>query len=294
MSSPAGEDTSIWAGLLDCDFRQRYVDCGGVRTRILESGSGPPLVLLHGTGGHAEAFIRNLASLSRDFHVIAYDMVGHGFSEKPDHPYTLDTYCDHLLAVLDALGIERAHLSGESLGGWVAAWFARHHPGRLDRLVLAVPGNVTSKPETMRKIRESTLDAVRNASSTTVRARLEWLFAPGNRWMVTDELVDLRLRIYTQPGATQAVEHVLALQDPTIRERYAWTQEWCSQIKAPTLIVWTSDDPTGTLDEGRLLEKWIGGSRLVSIDAAGHWPQWEQPQEFEALHREFLLAKGDA
>lgn len=281
---------TLWAELLDVPFRQRFVDVDGVRTRVIEAGSGPPLVMLHGTGGHAEAYLRNLRGLSRHFRVVLYDLVGHGFSDGPDHPYTLDVYSAHLAALLDALGLDRVHLSGESLGGWVAAWFASQRPQRVDRLVLTTPGNVTAKPETMRVIRESTLRAVVEASPDTVRPRLEWLFAPGNRHLVSDELVAVRLAIYSRPGAERTIRNVLVLQDPAVRARYGWNADWTGRITAPTLIVWTSDDPTGTEDEGRLLAGWIAGSRMVTIEGAGHWPQWERPEEFERLHREFLLA----
>jgi 2-hydroxy-6-oxonona-2,4-dienedioate hydrolase len=281
---------AIWPQLMDCGFQQRFIDAAGIRTRVIEAGDGPALVLLHGTGGHAECYLRNLGSLAAGYRVIAYDMVGHGFSAKPDHPYTLDVYVEHLRALLDALGIDHCHLSGESLGGWVAAWFAQAHPGRVDRLILTTPGNVTSKPDTMRVIRDSTLRAVAEASTETVRARLEWLFAPSTRHLVSDELVAIRLAIYTQPGAEQAMRNVLVLQDPEVRARWAWDAEWTGRIIAPTLIIWTSDDPTGARAEGELLAGWIPGARLVDIDGAGHWPQWERPDEFDRLHREFLDA----
>jgi 2-hydroxy-6-oxonona-2,4-dienedioate hydrolase len=283
-----GRAPAIWTQLMTTSFAQRFVDVDGVRTRVVEAGEGEPLVLLHGTGGHAEAYSRNIATLSRRFHVIAYDMVGHGFSDKPDRPYTLDVYAAQLEGLLDALGFAKAHLSGESLGGWVAAWFAARRPERVDRLVLSTPGNIIGKPETMRVIRESTMRAVAEASPETVRARLEWLFAPQNRHLVTDELVDVRLAIYSLPGAEQAMRNVLVLQDPEVRARYGWDPDWVSRISAPTLIVWTSDDPTGTYDEGELLAGWIAGSRLVNIDGAGHWPQWEVPEIFDRLHVEFL------
>jgi len=279
---------AIWPQLMTIGFTQRFVDVGGVSTRIIEAGDGEPLILLHGTGGHAEAYLRNLASLSRRYRVIAYDMVGHGFSDKPDYPYTLDVYAVQLEGLLDALGFERAHLSGESLGGWVAAWFAARHPDRVGKLVLTTPGNVVSKPETMRVIRESTMRAVAEASEETVRARLEWLFAPQTRHLVSDELVAVRLAIYTLPGAEQAMRNVLVLQDPDVRAKYGWAPEWTSRIEAPTLIIWTSDDPTGTYEEGELLASWIEGSELINIDGAGHWPQWELPETFDHLHFEFL------
>lgn len=279
---------TLWEELMRGPFALRFVDAFGVRTRVVEAGDGPPLVLLHGTGGHAEAYGRNVARLAEHFRVIAYDMVGHGFSGGREEPYTLDTYSAHLRALLDALGIDRAHLSGESLGGWVAAWFAAHDPDRVDRLVLTTPGNVTSKPETMAKIRESTMKAVTDASEASVRSRLEWLFAPGNRGMVTDELVAVRHAIYTQPDAVANMRRVLALQEPEVRARYAWDPAWCGRVAAPTLIMWTSDDPTGAVSEGELLAQWIPGSRLVVVEDAGHWPQWERPLEFERLHLDFL------
>jgi 2-hydroxy-6-oxonona-2,4-dienedioate hydrolase len=279
---------AIWPQLMTVGFTQRFVDVGGVRTRIIEAGEGAPLILLHGTGGHAEAYLRNLASLSERFHVIAYDMVGHGFSDKPDHPYTLDVYASQLAGLLDALGIERAHLSGESLGGWVVAWFAARHPERVDKLILTTPGNVIGKPETMKVIRESTMRAVAEASPETVRARLEWLFAPVNRHLVSDELVAVRLAIYTLPGAAEAMRNVLVLQDPEVRAKYTWAPEWASRIQAPTLIIWTSDDPTGVYEEGELLASWIPGSKLINIAGAGHWPQWEVPEVFDRLHIEFI------
>ncbi len=285
------EHPAIWTAVTGLALTQRYVDAGGIRTRIIEVGdaSKPTLLLMHGTGGHAEAFMRNLASFAEDFHVVAYDMVGHGWSDAPDEPYTLDVYADHLEALLQALDIDRCHLSGESLGGWVAAWYAAHRPAKVDRLVLAVPGNVTAKPETMVKLRDSTRKAVLEASPENVRARLEWLFAESNKHLVTDELVDVRLAIYTRPDAARTVEHVVALQDPEIRKHYTWTPAWCGQITMPTLILWTEHDPTGPVEEGELLHGWIPNSTLEVMADAGHWPQWERPEEFERLHREFLL-----
>ena len=75
------EHISIWGELADVDHELRHIDVGGVRTRVLRAGSGPDLVLLHGTGGHLEAYARDIAGLAEDFRVTAYDMVGHGWSE---------------------------------------------------------------------------------------------------------------------------------------------------------------------------------------------------------------------
>jgi 2-hydroxy-6-oxonona-2,4-dienedioate hydrolase len=170
------EHISIWGELADTDHELRHVDVDGVRTRVLRAGTGPDLILLHGTGGHLEAYARDIAGLAANFRVTAYDMVGHGWSDRPDRPYTIDVLCAHLLGLMDALGIPSANLSGESLGGWVAAWTAAHRPDRVDRLVLNTPGNIANKPEVMARLRDSTLAAVQDPRCATVRRRVEFLF----------------------------------------------------------------------------------------------------------------------
>jgi 2-hydroxy-6-oxonona-2,4-dienedioate hydrolase len=278
---------SIWGELWELDHELSHVDVDGVRTRVLRAGSGPDLVLVHGTGGHLEAYARDLVGLAREFTVTAYDMVGHGWSDRPDHPYTTDVLSAHLLGLMDRLGIERTHLSGESLGGWVAAWTAAHAAHRVDRLVLNTPGNIANKPEVMRRLTESTMAAVLAPTPETVRKRVEFLFH--KKELASDELVELRREIYTRPGAVEAMRNVLALQDPAVRAAFAWDPSWVGKIEAPTLLIWTDHDPTGGLDEAHLLRSWIPDSRLHVIADSGHWPQWEHPEEFVDQHRSFLL-----
>ena len=277
---------SIWSELFGVPLRQRYVDAGGTRTRVVEVGDGAPLIFVHGTGGHLEAYVRNFRGLSEHFRVVTYDMLGHGLSDKPDRPYTIDVLSEHLVALMDTLGLERAHLSGESLGGWVAAWTAAHYPDRVERLILNTPGNITNKPDVMQRVKESSLKAAREPTTENVRSRLEWLFH--NPSFVTDELVDIRQRVYSQAGFDRAMENIVALQDPAVRKDFIWGPEWCGNIKAPTLLLWTDHDPTGGLDEAELLLQWIPDSRLHVIYGAGHWPQWEKPEEFNQVHVEFL------
>ena len=289
--SPLPAHIGIWGELSDVEHELRFVDVAGVRTRVLRAGSGPELILLHGTGGHLEAYARDIAGLAADFRVTAYDMVGHGWSDLPDRPYTIDVLSDHLLGLMDALGIDSAHLSVESLGGWVTAWTAAHHPERVERLVLNTPGNIANKPEVMVKMRESTLAAVRDPSDETVRRRVEFLFHDTS--MVTDELVNLRRAVYGRPGFLRAIENTLVLQDPEVRKEFAWDPAWVGQVTAPTLLLWTDHDPTGGLDEAAMLQSWLPDARLHVIEGAGHWPQWEKPAEFLRAHHDFLLLGKD-
>ena len=180
----------------------------GVRTRVLRARAGPDLVLLHGTGGHLEAYARNIAGPREGLprHRLRHGrprMDGH--ARPPVHhrrPHRSPA------GLIDALGIDAAHLSGESLGGWVAAWTAAHQPERVNRMILNTPGNITNKPEVMARLKESTLAAVRDPSDATVRRRVEFLFH--HTEMVADELVGLRRAVYSRPGFLRAITNTLA------------------------------------------------------------------------------------
>lgn len=132
---------SLWLDLADCEHRIGFVAAGGNRPRFLEAGwrgregSREALVFLHGSGGCLEAYTRDIAAHAERMRVFAIDMIGHGFSVRPDHPREPRRHVAHLLAFCDAMGLEHVHLSGESLRGWVAARFASTQPGthRKDR-----------------------------------------------------------------------------------------------------------------------------------------------------------------
>jgi 2-hydroxy-6-oxonona-2,4-dienedioate hydrolase len=158
----------------------RWVDVDGVRTRLHEAGpeQAPPVVLLHGIGGHLEAFAHTIAGLAADHRVVAYDFPGHGWSNAPaSRSYEVDGYVAHLTALLDELGIARADLLGLSLGGWVAGAFARKNPARVRRLVLAAPGGVRADPAVMTAIRTLSTAAAQAPTEQSIRERLAWLMA---------------------------------------------------------------------------------------------------------------------
>ena len=97
------------------------------------------MVLLHGTGGHWEVYAPTIGPLSEHFHCLAVDMVGNGFSDRPDYDYEISVYVRHIAGLLDALGIQKASFIGMSLGAWVAARFALDHPGRTEKVILQSP-----------------------------------------------------------------------------------------------------------------------------------------------------------
>ncbi len=175
-------------------FVQGYLDAGGVRTRYLHAGDEgkPPLILLHGSGGHAEAYVRNLEAHAEHFSTWSIDMLGHGYTDKPGHPLEIRHYVDHLFAFLTAIGVERAHLSGESLGGWVVSRAAADHPDKVDRLVLNTAGGSQADPEVMKRIITLSMAAAENPTWETVQARIKWLMADKSKDY--DDLVASRQR----------------------------------------------------------------------------------------------------
>jgi 2-hydroxy-6-oxonona-2,4-dienedioate hydrolase len=282
-------DTPVWVALGAVAHTVSYVDVGPWRTRVLTAGDGDPLVLMAGTGGHLEAYAHNIGPLAEHFRVIAYDYPGHGYTTHATADLELPDYVEHLAGLLDALGVARAHLNGESLGGWVAVKFAAAHPERVAGLVLNTPGGTMARPEVMERIRSLSQAAADDPSEERIRARLEWLMA--DPATVTDELVAIRQAIYSRPGFAESMKHILCLQDPEVRRRNLITDEELAAVPHGALVVWTSDDPSGPAAAGLEMAEKIPGGRFEKIDGAGHWPQWEQRERFNAVVLDHLAQR---
>jgi 2-hydroxy-6-oxonona-2,4-dienedioate hydrolase len=285
------EHESVWSDLQGVPFVQGYLEAGGVRTRYLHAGdpAKPTLILLHGSGGHAEAYVRNLEAHAEHFSTWSIDMLGHGYTDKPGHPLEIRHYIEHLLAFLDTIGVQRAHLSGESLGGWVVSRVAADHPDRVDRLVLNTAGGSQADLEVMKRIITLSMAAAEDPNWETVQARIKWLMADKSKGY--DDLVASRQRVYRQPGFVSAIRDIMALQDPEIRARNLLGPSDYGSITAPTLVLWTSDDPTADITEGRRIASMIPGARFEVMPGCGHWPQYEDAKTFDRLHIDFLLGR---
>lgn len=283
------DDIPVWVALGAVPHVLRYVDIGPWRTRVLEAGSGDDVVvLLAGTGGHLEAYAHNIGALAEQFRVVAFDYPGHGYTTHATHDLELPDYLEHLQGLLDALGVDRAHLNGESLGGWIAVKFAALHPDRTGRLVLNTPGGTMARPEVMQSIRALSQAAADDPSPERIRARLEWLMA--DPATVTDELIAIRRAIYARPGFAESMRHVLCLQDPDVRRRNLITDDELAAVPNGALVVWTSNDPSGPAAAGMEMAKKIPRGRFEYIADAGHWPQWEQRERFNDIVVKYLSA----
>lgn len=280
------------------DAEVRYHDAGGVRTRSIEAGEGEPLILLHGIGGHAEAYSRNVVALAQaGYRVHAIDMIGHGLTDKPDEPYSTGRFAEHLLAFVDAIGADRVFLSGESIGGWTAGWFALHHPDRLHGLILNTPSGIAIDEQGIEmtpaqyqerrvELRRRTLAALDNPTRETVRSRLEWLLLDPSG--VTEELLESRYRIYCRPDFIAAQRRYWTEDVSLEGDTELLTRERLGAIDVPTLVLWTSHDPFLPWEVGEHVHGAIPASRFTIMQDCGHWPQFERPEEFNEIVLGFL------
>ena len=282
---------SIWIVMLGAEVRFVNTKSFG-RVRIAEAGQGKSaetLVLLHGIGGHLEAYSKNIVPLADRFHVVAYDYMGHGLSEKKVIDYSPVVLGDHLGELLDALDVRRAHLSGESLGGWISGIFAASHPERVVRLILNTSAGIPVRTEKGKQELEAlrTLSqkaAAQGPSHESIHNRLKWLFHPDNHGMISDELIQTRLFFYTRPEMKDVAPRVLAMIAK--HDDYLIPLE---KIQAQTLFLWTTHNPVHDVETARLASEKVKNAKLyVMKGKAGHWPQYEAPEEFNDVSRKFL------
>jgi 2-hydroxymuconate-semialdehyde hydrolase len=267
----------------------RKVLAAGIATNLHDAGSGPPVLLIHGSGPGVSAWANwrlAIPELARRARVIAPDMVGFGFTERPSAPrYDMDTWVGQAVGVLDALQIARADLVGNSFGGALALALAIRHPQRVRRLVLM--GSVgVSFPIT------PGLDAVwgYRPSFETMRGLLD-LFAYDRR-LVSDELARLRYDASVRPGFQES----FAAMFPAPRQR--WVDAMASReadirrLPHETLVVHGREDRIIPLQNSLTLAQWIPRSQLHVYGQCGHWTQIEHAARFARLVGDFVAEAG--
>jgi 2-hydroxy-6-oxonona-2,4-dienedioate hydrolase len=279
---------SIWSALRDVAFRQGWIEAAGVSTRYVEAGDPerPAVLMLHGTGGHWETFVSNIGPFSSHFRCVAIDMVGNGFSGKPDVDYEIGVYVEHAFAVLDALAIERSSIIGTSLGAWVAARSAITHPDRVAKLVLMSPAGLVATESNMQRIRAERTAAVDDPSWERIKGLFDHLIAD-ERNRIPD-MVAVRQAIYRLPETRGAIDHVLILQDPLARDRNLISEEEWSSIAAPTLVVASGQDAGEYESTARRVATLIPNAEVLEMPSVRHWPHFEDPDHFNAAAIEFL------
>lgn len=281
---------SIWIDMVGTEIRYVQTPSYG-RIRIAEAGpkDAPVILFQHGIGGHLEAYCKNLVPLSDQFHVIAFDYVGHAMSTRKAMEYTPPVLAEQVRELMDALGIQKAHLSGESLGGWVSGFFAVKYPERVGKVMLNTGAGIPIVSEQGRADLVDLMERSKKAAGVAptfeaVKHRIEWLIHPSNHHLVTDEMVNLRLHFYLMPEGrevTPMVNRMLPRHDEFLLP--------LEEIRQETMLLWTRNNPIHDLECAQAAVKRIPRGTLYVMEADGaHWPQYEAPDEFNRVAREFF------
>ncbi|MEZ4522051.1 MAG: alpha/beta fold hydrolase [Thermomicrobiales bacterium] len=255
---------------------------GGLAIHYDQRGAGPDVVLLHGIGGNTKLWRYQLEGLSDEFRVTAWDAPGYGESDDPDDDdWSMAGYANRLAAFLDVLGIERAHVIGQSWGGVLAQEFYRLAPERFRSLTLSdTYAGGQAQPE---EEREASLRARLNALETMTpeemaRQRVHALLMPDAPEHLVAEVESVLAEIHS-PGYRMAA---IALAN-------ADTRDVQPSICVPTMITVGDHDGIVPPERGREMHASIPGSRLVVIENAGHLPCVERPEIYNAAVRDFLM-----
>jgi 2-hydroxymuconate-semialdehyde hydrolase/2-hydroxy-6-oxo-octa-2,4-dienoate hydrolase len=261
------------------------IDAGGIETSYLEAGSGPPVVMLHGSGPGVSGTANwqyNIPVLAEKFHVLAPDIVGFGATERPDDiVYSLRSWTDHMWAFLDAHGIDRTAIVGNSLGGRIALQMATDRPDRVSRMVLmGSPGVGMSLTEGLRALRAY------EPSHDAMEALLRNYFAV-DPMLITDELVAIRYEASIADGAYEAYRAMFF--DPRHKgSELGITEEEVRAITTPALLVHGREDKVVPLSVSVTMVGLLPNADLHVFSHCGHWTQIERTDEFSALVSDFL------
>lgn len=254
-----------------------FADSGGVRIAWEESGSGTPVLLTHGLGYARWGWEPLAAPLAEHHRVIMFDNRGIGESDVPAGPYTVRLMMQDAVAVLDAVGVDRAHVVGTSLGGMVAQELAAAHPERVGRLVLmsTTPGGGDAHPMPAVTV-ELLARAATMAPVDALRAFVENALGEEPDQAVVDRILAHRLANLQDPAGWQAQAAAGTTFDPGNLE-----------IRVPTLILHASEDRVVDVRNAELLGSKIAGSHVVTMPG-GHLMFWEDPANVIQLITNFL------
>ncbi|MFN8226165.1 MAG: alpha/beta fold hydrolase [Mycobacterium sp.] len=261
-----------------------------------EAGTGPAVVLLHGGGPGASGvsnYSRNIGALAAHFRVIVPDMPGYGRSTKKlDQSDPFGGLADTIRGLLDVLGIDTAHLIGNSYGGAAALRLALDSPHRVGRLVLMGPGGIG----TTRGLPTAGLNSLFGyyGGDGPSRAKLEafirtYLVYDGAA--VPDDLIDVRYQASIDPDVV--ANPPLRRPSGPLALRTLWRMDLTRdpRLKAlpnPTLVLWGRDDKVNKPAGGPLLLNTMPNAELVMTSHTGHWMQWERAELFNQLVLDFL------
>lgn len=260
----------------------RQVLVNGLSIAYQRAGSGPALVLLHGFSLDSRSWRPQIETLSNQFTVIAWDAPGAGESQDPPATFGIGDWAEALAGVLDADGVQRAHILGLSWGGLLAQEFYRMYPTRVMSLLLAdtYAGWKGSLPAAVAEQRlEAALEDSMRPPAEFVGKYLPGMFSDAPTADIRNELAGIMADFH--PAGFRLMATALARAD---------TRELLPTISIPTLLIWGDADKRSPLGVGQAIRDAIPGARLEVIPGAGHLSNLERSSEFNALVRRFCLS----
>lgn len=259
---------------------EKNVTVFGAKIRYLEAGDAakPTVILLHGLGAQAESWALTIPALTANYHVIAPDQIGFGKSDKPFLKYRVATYADFLDKFMSELKIEKAHLVGNSMGGWVATLFAIKYPNKVNKLVLADSAGIVPANADVNQIYQ-----LNNSTRDEIRANLKLIFA-SPILQNNEALVD---QFFTQRVIANDGNTINAIIESIIRKEDFLNDE-LGKVTKPTLIIWGKQDGLLPVSDAAIFNTGIKGSQLLIFDNCGHVPQFEKATDFNKAVLEFL------
>lgn len=266
------------------EFTTKTIDAGGIRTNYIEVGQGAPVVLIHGGGAGADAYgnwSRTIPILAPHCRVLAYDMLGFGNTAKPDgsFEYSQEARNTQLIAFLSALGLEKATIVGNSMGGATAIGAAVKRPDLVGKLILMGSAGLNI---VLSAALQTILhyDFTRDGMVKIIRA------LTNDGFKVDDTLIDYRMQKALDPDARRAYGSTMKW----VREQGGlfYDESFVASIKVPTLIVNGKQDKVVSLDTARRFLDLIPRSWGYFIPQCGHWAMIEHPEDFALTTLNFI------
>ena len=266
-------------------LEQHSINVNGLRIEYLEGGKGDTLVLIHGFGANKDNWTRFAKHLTSHFRVIAPDLPGFGESSlAPDGVYTIRVQAERLKAFVQTLGIKSLHLGGNSMGGNIAGAYASLYPEDLKSLLLIAPGGiVSSEPSEMfRRLKDGKPNPLVAESIEDYERLLDFVFVKRpfipraiKKYLIQEaiEHQSLNRKIFKQLRSS--------VDDPPL-------ETMLKNLPVPTLIVWGEQDRVLHVSGAKILEAVMPNAKTEIMDAVGHLPMIEKPEETAGLYLGFI------
>jgi pimeloyl-ACP methyl ester carboxylesterase len=265
----------------------KFVDLEGHRTHYLKKGNGDPLILLHGFFYDSYLWAENIDALAEKFEVYVIDLWGFGYSTRELLDFGYELYAKQIRLFMDAMGIEKASLMGQSMGGGISIKFCVQNRDRVNSLVLVdaaglpnplpLTGKIFNLPKVGEFLMGLKTDKVRKKNLSDL-----WMY---DAQKVTESYFENAMRFHKIKGSTEVIMKILR------KEFFHTLSEEIKQLgemNVPSLLVWGKQDVAVPYHTGQKMHEILKGSQFEAINNAGHLPNYEHYELFNKLVLDFL------